>query len=235
MGKSIERPRSGLRNRRHFQAGFGARHPIVYDEGVARFFRELGNRWSAILPEREPGDRALTGMPERRYVLYNNPEKIGMSVLERRLSAEHARRHRLQWTPNDIGRLRGQISNELARMAVGVSITDDELEVPLENVVRVGDADRGGGKFALTPEASHPVSGFLAEEHEIIVDGLGGVFKNFRYPYDDYVPKMTIGRVYRGACPDQIQACATELEGLTREMPLTVTLDPIIFFAHQEL
>ncbi len=232
MGRSIG-PRSDLRGRRHFQAGFGARHPVINDEQVGAFFYELDRRWAGILPEREPLTCELTGLPENRFKLYNDPEKIGITVLERRLSAEHARRHRLQWNANDIGRVRGHIEDEIARLDMAA----DELQLTLSAAVRVGDADRRsrGGKFALVPEGHQKVAGFLAAEHEIVVNGLSGVFGDFRYPYDEYTPKLTVGRIYRGAEPAQVEACAGELHDLLAEQPLTVGLEDVVFFAHQEL
>ena len=46
---------------------------------------------------------------------------------------------------------------------------------------------------------------------------------------------MTVGRVFRGAEPAQVEACAQELGALLQENPLTVSLQPVVFFAHQEL
>lgn len=232
MGKVLG-PRSDVKGRRHFQAGFGARHPVVYDDKVGAFFSELNRRLSQILPERGQITCELTGLPEDKFKLYNDPEKIGVTVLERRLSAEHARRRRLQWTANDIGRVRSRIADEIARL----DMTEDELRLTLSGVVRVGDADRRsrGGKLALVPEGAQRAAGFLAAEHEIVVNGLGGVFKDFRYPYNDYTPKLTVGRVYRSAEPFQVDACAEALAEMVEEQPLTVSLEDVVFFAHQEL
>lgn len=190
-------------------------------------------RWAAILPERDPLDAELTGLPENKFVIYDDSEKIGVTVLERRLSAEHARRNRLRWNTNDIGRIRGQIADTIGYLG----ITTDDLTMSLTAAVRVGDADKrsNSGKFALVPEATDPAAALLVQEHELVVEGLSGVFAKFRYPYSDYVPKLTVGRIYRGAEPEQVNACAAQLTEMLEERPLTISLDPVVFFAHQEL
>lgn len=228
--------RSGLPSGRQVKAGFGARHPIDYDDTVARFFNALDAAWGEILPDREEGDRLLTGLPASKYKLYRDAERIGITVLERRLSEKHARTHRVQWEPSDVGRIRGRLTDTLSRLEApdDVNIDMGGMPVTLSVAVRVGDAERPshGAKFALVAEAGDPASGFLAEEHEIIVGGLSGVLRDFRYPYDEYVPKLTIGRIYRGASAEQIQSCA---EAIAPLLPLPVVARPIMFLAHQQM
>ena len=234
MGRTTHQARGNLRSgMRTYQEGFGAYHPVVRDEGMEAFFRTLRERLDEILPPRESGDRSLTGLPESKYTLYDDPEKMGVRVLERRVAAEQARRTRLQWTPNDIGRLRGEITDEIGRLGI---VGNGGLRMKLTTAVPVGDADkRGGGKFALVPEANDPTARFLASEHEIIVNGVGGVFKNFRYPYSDYLPHMTVVRIHRGTPPAALAECAEALQETVQQTPVVANLEEIRFFAHQEL
>jgi hypothetical protein len=241
-------PRSELRDRRQNVAGLGARHPIVADERVDAFFWALDERWAQILPEREPVDRALTGLPEKRFRLYDDPEKMGVTVLERRIVTKFAERRRRHWTPNDIGRTRLEIANELGRLGAG----DDIIDITFTGYTRVGEDDQSnkrGAKFALVtqegqsalldqPEVGldgdeHDPYSLLVAEHNIMVEGLTGVFHDFRYPYPQYVPKMTVGRVYRDARPAQVEACEEQLAELLKEQPLTVSLEPVVLF-HNE-
>ena len=154
---------------------------------MADFFNQLDERWGAILPERDRASARLAGLAVSRFALYDDPDKVGMTVLERRLSAETAKRHRLEWNANDVGRLKGQIEDEIGRL----SLPSPPWEMTLTTAIRVGDADRrsAGGKFALVAEVEDKAAGMLASEHEIVVNGLGGVFKGFVYPYDELSPR----------------------------------------------
>lgn len=227
MPRRTHAPRGNLRpQQRSAQASFGARHPISYRH-VRDYLNDLDSAWADILPGRETTDLWANARVHEQFRIYNDPDKIGLTVLEKRLSAEHSRRHRITWQPHDIGRIRGRMADAIARLG----LSEDDLKVTLSHAERVGDP-RNPGKIALLPEAGERASGFLIAEHEIIVNGLGGVLKGFRYPYDDYTPKLTVGRVFRDVEPDRVDACVQAAQSL---LPLTVQLEPIVFFADQQL
>jgi hypothetical protein len=222
MGR-VARPRSELRGRRHFQPEFGARHSVIIDNGVTRFFGDLDDRWGEILPDREPDDCKLTGLPERRYSLRNNPLRIGVPIVERHVVSDFARKRRLQWNPNDAGRLKGHLQDQIGRL----EISEANLGIALTSAVRVDDGNKGG-RFVLRAEQDDPRAKLLVAEHRIVVNGITEVFVDFRYPRQ-YTPQMTVGHVYRDATAAQVEACEAELQQLIAEQPLTVPLDLISF------
>lgn len=238
--------RANLNASREFPPEFGARHPVVFDRQIVNFFGDLDQAWSQILPEREIyeplqvnhelAEPALSARAEPvihyrpQFRLYDDRDKIGMTVLEKRLSAEHARRKRLRWNRNDVGRIRGRIEDEIGRL----DLPEGPIEAQLTGIVRVGDpASRAGErKLAAIVDQESPVAELLVREHEITVNGLGVALKGFRYPYSDYVPKMTLGRLYKEVTPPDIDSCVQAVNEL---LPLRVQLGSLQFFAQQEI
>ncbi len=258
--RRFDAPRSGLRDRREVVAGLGARHPITYTKDVRNFFWQLDERWAKILPEREPWERQLTGQQERRFRVYDDPEKLGVTVLERRLVTRYAERRRNTVNKSDLGRTQVDIARGLGRLGT----LYEGFDMTFSTAIRVGDASSGkpkanakGAKFAIVanrpefatvaPDEDHcgdtfsdlledgeelerDAYGLLVAEHDIVVDGVTGVFHDFRYPYDEYVPKMTVGRVFRDASQSQIEDCEAQLLELLAQQPLTVELEPLVVF-----
>jgi hypothetical protein len=61
---------------------------------------------------------------------------------------------------------------------------------------------------------------------------LSHALKIFKFPSDEYVPHMTLGRVFKEASAPDVDRCIVAAQNL---LPLTVAIEPIHFFAHQEL
>lgn len=222
--------RNRLSGRRDFQPEFGARHPVVFDRAVRLLFGDLDNAWSKIVPEYEETDESGRVHYRPQYHLYDDRDQMGMTVMERRLSAEHARNRRLRWNINDVGRTKGRIEDEIGRLGLSAG----PVTATLTDIIRVGNASGKAGerKLAAVVDQASPVAEFLVREHEIVVNGLGVALKGFQYPYSEYIPKLTLGRIFREVHPRQLDAC---VEAAQQLLPAQVTLDPITFYAHQEL
>lgn len=235
MSRTTGNQRNQLGGRRDFQPEFGARHPVVFDTTIRRLFGDLDYAWSQILPERIEADDAGREHYRPQFHLYDDRDQIGMTVMERRLSAEHARNKRLRWNPNDVGRTKGRIEDEIGRLGIDHLITSQgTVAVDLTDVLRVGNASGKNGerKLAAIVDQSSPAAELLVREHEIVVEGLGIALKGFRYPYSEYVPKLTLGRIFKEVPPRQLDACVEAAQAL---LPATIEIEPLRFFAHQEL
>jgi len=232
------RPRANLKGRT-YPAEFGARHPVVYNSLLQYFFSDLDRAWADIIPEREVTDQHLRPHWHSQFRLYEDPSRVGMTVLEKRLSAEHARRKRIQWNKHDVARLKNEIQTEIDRLEFDDGEThligsNGFMNVELTTIVRVGDADRRGGgrKVAAIVNQSSRCAELFVQEHEIITKGLGLNLRGFRYPYEEYVPKMTMGRVFKEVGPDKLDACIHAAQNL---LPIVVAVEPLQFFAQQEI
>lgn len=233
--------RGGYRGKPSFTAELGARHPIFFEDNdkLDQFFGLLGSKIRKIVPDihetvPDPNDpEQLQEKITPRHVLYSARDKIGMTVMEKRITRRYSKRNRLHWNKSDVGRLRQEIGNRLDHLEI---VTDDEgtIPVPLKTVVQAGDgsSNNQGRKLAAIVDPTSRAAEFLLQEHEIIVDCLAGSLRDFEYPYDDYVPKMTVGRIDRVASPEQMERCVMAAQSL---LPVTVHLQPIKFFAYQEI
>lgn len=230
MASRPNHQRSDLQKRREAPPEFGARHPVILTNALVNFFGDLDNAWSAVLPEREVVDELDKVHHRPLYRLYDDRERLGITVMEKRLAAEHARNKRLRWNPNDVGRLRGQIENEIGRLG----LTNRPFEVELTDVIRVGNPGGKAGerKVATIIDQSSREAELMVREHEIVATGLGVNLRGFQYPYQDYVPHLTVGRVFKEAPHAGVDACVEAVKAL---LPITVRAEPLTFYAHQEL
>jgi hypothetical protein len=218
-----------LYSERTIQPVIGARHPVVEDDSLAFFFSEVRYALDEELPPKTEakGDRIRK---RSHFLLYDDPERSGISILEQRLARRHAQQNRLRWTRNDVGRIQGEIQNEFARL----ELSGRTLPVTFDSVVRLGDADeRKARKLALVPEQESDISEFFCSEHEIAINGLSGSMQRFRYPYSgDWIPHLTIGRIFKEIHPNRVNDAVAVVK---RFMPLTIEVDPIKFYAEQEV
>jgi hypothetical protein len=229
MGRRNYNARSTLYAERGTQPVMGARHPIVDTDEVAFFFGGARH----VLGEVLPGITSRKKDEIRRrdaFILYDDPDRMGVSILEQRLARTHAHHNRLKWTKNDRGRIRGEIQNELSRL----NLTGRRLDVTFDNVVRLGDADeKKARKLALVPEQESEVAEFLCREHEIAIDGISGSLQRFRYPYSgDWIPHLTIGRVFKEVPQGSIGKAVSAIKQM---MPLTVQIEPLEFYTQQHV
>lgn len=226
-------PRSSLPSVRAVQPEFGARHPIAYTDDIDLFFSEVFIVLDEIIPQGVNVDNHAKVKNKHQFRVYDDPKRVGVSVLERRLTRSYAQRQRVKWTRNDIGRIKGEIQNEIDRLGIDSS----SLTGTFTNVVRLGDAEAGPNarKLGLILDQESPISELLVSEHEIVVDGISGSLKRFKYPYDTFVPHWTLARIARvpeGKHGDEIHRAVAAIQHL---MPITVQLEPINLYAHQSL
>jgi len=107
------------------------------------------------------------------------------------------------------------------------------IPVKFTDIVRVGDADdEQSRKLALVVDQASKVSELLVSEHEIVMNGLGRELVGLRYPYDDFIPKLTIGGMDRHRVPSERINEAVEV--LKTLLPLDAEIEPILFTSHQE-
>lgn len=165
---------------------------------------------------------------KRLFRVYDDPKRVGVSVLERRLARSYAQRQRVKWTRNDAGRIKGEIGNELCRM----NLAGQPLNATFTDVVRVGDADENNArKLALILDQESEVAEFLVREHEIVINGISGTLKRFRHPYSDYIPHWTVARVNKEAGLSKMTQAVKAVQSM---MPLTVELHSVHLFSEQD-
>lgn len=225
------RARANLPGRRSYPASFGARHPIRWDGPVRFFFSDVDRALADIIPEQEIVDQKGKAHYPSQFRIYDDPAKLGMTVLERGVSAEHSRRHHLEWTANDVGRIVGRITDQLGVLG----LPEYPVEVTLTNTVRVGSIDKRTGtgrKLAVIVDQETDAAEFLVREHEIIMAGLGTGLRKFKYPYDEFVPKMTIGYIHREVEHEKLNQCVAAVNQL---LPLVVQLEPVQFYSQQQV
>lgn len=229
MGRKNNRQRSGLYSDRTFQPVLGARHPIIEDDNIAFFFSDVRYALDEVLPQKveTKGDRIRS---KSSFLLYDDPDRAGISILEQRLARAHAQRNRLRWTRNDVGRIQGEIQNELSRL----DLSGRNLEVTFDSVVRLGDADdKKARKIGLVPNQETEISEFFCTEHEAAINGLSGSMQRFRYPYSgEWIPHLTIGRLFKEVAPSRFNDAVSAVK---RMLPLTVEIEPLKFYTQQEI
>lgn len=219
-------PRSSLPSSRQRLIEFGARHPIEYDEKLDEFFSYMHTALGmAINPD-------IDGKtPNKRFFrIYDDPDRAGISIIERRLSRQQAQRGNVSWTNSDAGRIRQEIQNEIERCDLG----GRTLNLTFTDVVRVGDADdkRKARKIALLPDPESAEAEFLLAEHEIAIEGIKGPLASLRYPYDEFLPHWTVSRIHQEAGHD---AMSKGIQAVRHLLPLTVQLQPVEFFVGERL
>jgi hypothetical protein len=213
---------------------FGARHRLFYDEdheALDDFFDSVHTALTlALKPTNTSLENDATLQQTRRlFRMYDDPKRVGITVLERRVTRAQSQRSRFRWSHADEGRIRSQIQDELA---------DEELsERPLlarfTNVIRVGDADSSpkARKLGLILDQESREAEFLVREHEIVVNGIRGVLKDLREPYSPYIPHFTIARINREAGNQGMDRAVAAVQAL---LPLEVEIAPLTFYTEEE-
>jgi hypothetical protein len=183
--------------------------------------------------DREADEDNLLMLPAKRqkrlFRVYDDPRRVGISVLERRMPRTYAQKHRIRWNPNDVGRIKGEIRNEIARM----DLAGRPLDATFTDVVRLGDADENNArKLGLVLDQESDVAEFIVREHEIVVNGISGTLKRFRHPYSDFIPHWTVARINKEASRASM---SNSIKAVRAMLPFTVQLQSINLFSQQEL
>lgn len=229
--KNALKPRSELRGTRRFTAELGARHKIIHDANVANVFETLGRKWLEIagLAETVPCEEAPDGFKEvvtPRHKLFDDPGKLGMTVLEMRLSRRNSLRHRRQISREDLGRTKQRIADDVSRLGLDGegSVIPSRLPITFTDVRPVGGARR---KLAFVPDQADEVAQFMVREHELIVERAAEELnlKDFSYPYEGYTPKMTLGKVLCSVPEEKFNNC---IEAARSLLPVTVNVLPVL-------
>lgn len=229
------RQRGALRSESTITPSLGAHHPILNAEAaLGDFFDDVDAvmRHNLTDPLDEECHGSAVLRQRRGFTLFDDFERAGVRVLERRITASYARKHRLKWTRQDIGRIRGRIQDEVARYEFGLL---PAIPISFTDVGRFGDADeheRGRRILGLVPDSMSETADFLAEEHGIVVNGIATALDRFRYPYSEYLPHLSLAKVYRDVEPAKIKKVVENLRDL---LPLQVELQPLTFVSEQEV
>lgn len=227
------RARSNLPAKRLYKPTFGARHPVVYDETVENFHADIEERFDEILPLRTEDLRSKPDgkldIPRVPFRVYREPRAVSVTILERNLSQDYVDKRNIRWNANDIGRIRGEIENELGRL----SLAGQSLKVNFTEAIRLGEVEHNGAaKVGVLTDQESPVTELLLAEHQVIFGGLGRNLKQFKYPWAAYVPHMTLVRIRSEVKVPERNAMVAAVNEL---LPIAVELEPIRFFAEQEV
>lgn len=227
------RQRSTLQPKRLYKPVFGARHPIEYNDTIENFHADIEEAFHEILPlkssDLKTNPNGKLDFPRVPFRIYNEPRRVSVTIAERNLSQEYVDKRNIRWSANDIGRIRGEMQNELGRL----SLAGQSLEVNLTEAIRLGEVEHNGAaKIGIIVDQESPVTEQLIAEHEVFFGCMSQRLKNFKYPWSTFIPHMTVVRI-RSEVPtrsrNEMVAAVNEL------LPLPVVLDPIVFFAEQEI
>jgi hypothetical protein len=224
--------RGSLKHSRSFTPELGARHRIIPTPELDSFYNSLIGVLQETLPPHGYLDERGRTKYRRQFTTFDDPERAHVRVLERRLSSSHARKHRIKWTQQDVGRIRGQIQDQVGQYDLG---REAAVDASFTEVIRLGDADtalRGGRVLSLALNQESHVAQFIADEHEITVNGIATSLDRFRYPYSSFLPHFSVARVMRDSSPDNI---VDAVVGIKELLPLDVQLEPISFTSRQDV
>lgn len=208
-----------------------AYHRLVDGPELDFFFGELQRLLPEVIDPATATTRSSREVEVPQFRLYSDPEKNDITILERRLTRRHAKKNRIQWNPNDVGRVTGEIQDEVGRLGLSGQV----LTVEFTGVVRLGNLGRDSSdarKLGLIAEQRSPESEFLVREHELSMEALTRNLRQFKYPYSTFIPHFTFGKVFRVVPEAQIGAA---IEVVQDQLPLTVDIHPISFSAWQEV
>jgi hypothetical protein len=234
-------PRSLLSSSRQVIPELGARHPINDGEDLQVFLTDLYRVFEENIPDEALADRHGNGRYRRRFRVFDDPERIEVSVLEKRFARANAQRQRIKWTKNDVGRIKGQVQNQLATLDLG----DRVLDATFTQVVRVSNAEEGPNtrRLGLLVEQGSKIAELFVSEHEIVANGItGSLREKLRYPDSDFIPYWPIGCVYRYSGPQKSTETPPEskqminaIEAIQGLLPITVQIEPIDLFSEQSI
>lgn len=239
MGHSMHR-QAGRSGKREFQAGIGLRYKVAYTDRVRGFF-SMADSILAREGNAPPQPDLENWRDERvreQFTLYNNPEKMGLTVVERRLTGARSERKSRNWNMHDMGRIKVDIKDALSELRLEYGFRPmGGLAMRMTGVIPVG-APSGRGmarterKFALVPAPGDKTANFLLEAHERVGDilGLPPVGEAGAY---DYTPKLTLGRIHNTVPTPQVLACGDALGALIAAEPVVISLVDQQIFGHQ--
>jgi hypothetical protein len=223
--------RSQHRDSRENYPELRAYHPLMDDIELDAFFGELQRELPGIIPPSAEVGRHERTVSRPNFRLYSDPEGSGITIVERRLTRRHAKKNRVRWNANDVGRVSGEIQNEIGRL----ELADRPLAVEFNQVVRLGDLDRdnkNARKLGLIVDQETPEAEFLVREHELAMKALAGNLRAFKYPYSTFIPHFTFGKVFKTVPEQQI---GRAIGFINEQLPITVNIEPIKFSMSQEV
>lgn len=152
---------------------------------------------------------------------------MGVRVFEQGVTTEYLKRHRHNLNPNDMGRLKGTIWDRLGKLGL-----TGGLVVALPHVMRVGhehpDGEEERSKFALVPDREDEAYGRLVSAHGVVLGALQEKISGFEYPFEEYVPHLTVAHVYNPVSTKRLEACEDAVRAIIAESgPVMATLDPL--------
>lgn len=190
-------------------------------------------------PPREDDDSftiyplAIDTQPERKrppYKVYET-EDLSLTLAERRWGDSRPNRRATYWSPRDIGRIVGEIQDEVSRLPLDDVIDDDgSLKITFDAVKRVGGDKKAGRKLALVPKDG-PGYELMCDMHEAVVTIFDRHHKGYQYP-NEFIPHVTIGRVFNSVPEEQVG----EIVGAAGKLlPVEFNLGPIEFYDTQQI
>ena len=230
MGRLTRPARANLRDgkQRPYKSGLGAYHPVSHNGELVPFIRKVRGVLEEALPLPDfPDDDSTT----ERFKIYTDPERIGVRVLEQRVCTAYLNRHRKHVSPNDMGRIKGEIQD----LTDHLDLWSPDLNLTFSSLGRVGcdpveGRPDGSAKFALMPDPEDPLRGQLVMANEIIFGYLQRVFPDFKYPNSKYKydPRYTFVKVYGGASKEAVNGCEDKLCSLLETGPITVPIGSLV-------
>lgn len=233
-------------DKQNFTAEFGARHYVKLDGHMRDFFGRLHKGLLDIAGDHItfPSRTTKDGWDEvtlPRHTIYNDPRKLAMPVVQMRFSRSFAKDNNIRWSRTDLGRLKQVLGDEVAGLGIGEEseIIPTLIPISFENIYEADIVDKHTGtrKLVLTADLESDGANLMFREQEVIVSGIRRAFqlknnrrnpcgKNFPYPANDFVPKLTVGEISPEVPQDKLQRCLRYARNL---MPIEATLMPVQF------
>jgi hypothetical protein len=233
MTRQNKGARGQLKSGRRTISPFGVGHRLIRTDELNDFFSDLEAEAKA-LPNVEFRDEAGRLTKEKRPVIFFNPQRLRLRVVERSLTEKIGKANRFRWTAGDKARIQQSVVDEVGRFDVGGRIILAQMSI----VPSLGDAELANAGYhsvSIGPSAESAEALLFAREHEIAVNGLRrrqhkqhldrDVDLRKVVP-DPYTPHISIGRVVHGT-PPELHTKVIEL--VQRHLPLDVQLNPLEF------
>lgn len=168
--------------------------------------------------------------PVFSFKLYD-VEDLTLTIAERRWGASRPNRRATYWAPSDLGRMIGEIKDDVSVMDVYRDLLSvGSLPVTFDAIKRFGGDGKNGRKIGIIPADGEGYE-FLCAEHDSVTRVFERHHKGYRYP-DDYLPHITIGRIGRQVPQAKFEKAIEVAQEL---LPITTNVGLLEFYDTQTI
>ena len=234
-------PRNQLPSKRDMTPQLGARRPLEICDNLDIFYTNAetairlavensANKYSIDRPLKELGVRLYDDIDAK------SSQRPALKIFERRFALKHGQKYRISWTRQDIGRIKGNIQEDIDHLEKPNDyLPDGSLKVIFSEIIRLGDGEAskdGKRKFGMIADQATTAAEYLVKEHETVFNGIQTAMSRFVYPYSEYVPQVTLGTFSNDVSNERKNEVIGALQKL---LPFSCVLEPIKFYSEQDI